>query len=185
LDISLDVRVELGQVKMMVNDLLKLGQGSVIDLKKPVGEQLDIYIGDKLIARGEVVVADEKLGIRVTDIVEPCRAGSLPGLKESGVMDGITGFDFIGSGVKAVAALCFVLALMVLLLAAMKKMTFYRQRGQKDLMIRRISSMPLSAKERIDVVEVSGQRLVLGVAQSGNQPAPETSGRGGGKGESR
>jgi flagellar motor switch protein FliN/FliY len=71
LDISLDVRVELGQVKMMVSDLLQLGQGSVIDLKKPVGEQLDIYIGDKLIARGEVVVADEKLGIRVTDIVSP------------------------------------------------------------------------------------------------------------------
>jgi flagellar motor switch protein FliN len=71
LDISLDVRVELGQVKMMVNDLLQLGQGSVIDLKKPVGEQLDIYIGDKLIARGEVVVADEKLGIRVTDIASP------------------------------------------------------------------------------------------------------------------
>jgi flagellar biogenesis protein FliO len=82
-------------------------------------------------------------------------------------MDGIVGFDFIGSGVKAVAAFCFVLALTVLLLAAMKKMTFYRQRGQKDLMIRRISSMPLSAKERIDVVEVSGQRLVLGVAQTG------------------
>lgn len=71
LDIPLDVRVELGQVKMLVTDLLQLGQGSVIDLKKPVGEQLDIYIGDKLIARGEVVVADEKLGIRVTDIVSP------------------------------------------------------------------------------------------------------------------
>lgn len=71
LDIPLEVRVELGQVKMLVSDLLQLGQGSVIDLKKPVGEQLDIYIGDKLIARGEVVVADEKLGIRVTDIVSP------------------------------------------------------------------------------------------------------------------
>jgi len=71
LDISLDVRVELGQVKMLVSDLLRLGQGSVVDLKKPVGEQLDIYIGDKLIARGDVVVADEKLGIRVTDIVSP------------------------------------------------------------------------------------------------------------------
>ena len=82
-------------------------------------------------------------------------------------MDGIMGFDFIGSGVKAIAALCFVLALMVLLLIAMKRVTFYRQRGQKDLMIRRVSSMPLSAKERIEVVEISGQRLVLGVAQAG------------------
>ena len=71
LDIPLEVKVELGQVKMLVNDLLHLGQGSVIDLKKPIGEQMDIYIGDKLIARGEAVVADEKLGIRVTDIVSP------------------------------------------------------------------------------------------------------------------
>lgn len=71
LDIPLDVRVELGQVKIQVNELLHLGQGSVIDLKKPVGEQLDVYIGDKLIARGEAVVADEKLGVRLTDIVSP------------------------------------------------------------------------------------------------------------------
>lgn len=82
-------------------------------------------------------------------------------------MDGITGLDFIGSGAKAVASLCFVLALIVAVLVAMKKVTFYRQRGNKDLMIRRISSMPLSARERIEVVEVSGQRLVLGVAQAG------------------
>lgn len=71
LDIPLDVRVELGQVKIQINELLQLGQGSVIDLKKPVGEQLDVYIGDKLIARGEAVVAEEKLGIRLTDIVSP------------------------------------------------------------------------------------------------------------------
>jgi flagellar motor switch protein FliN/FliY len=71
MDIPLDVRVELGQVKIMVNELLHLGQGSVIDLKKPVGEPLDIFIGDKLIARGEAVVAEDKLGIRLTDIVSP------------------------------------------------------------------------------------------------------------------
>jgi flagellar motor switch protein FliN/FliY len=71
LDIPLEVRVELGQVKILVNELLQLGQGSVIDLKKPVGEQMDIFIGDKLIARGEAVVADDKLGIRLTDIVSP------------------------------------------------------------------------------------------------------------------
>jgi flagellar biogenesis protein FliO len=82
-------------------------------------------------------------------------------------MEGITGFDFIGSGAKALAALCVVLALAVLVLVAMKKVVFYRQAGKKEAMIRRLSSMPLSAKERIDVVEVSGQRLVLGVAQGG------------------
>jgi flagellar motor switch protein FliN/FliY len=71
LDIPLQVSVELGKVKMLVNDLLQLGQGSIIALEKPVGERLEIYISDKLIARGEVVVADERFGIRVTDIVSP------------------------------------------------------------------------------------------------------------------
>ncbi len=69
LDIPLDVSVELGKVRMLVNNLLQLGQGSIIELDKPVGEPLEIYINNKLIARGEVVVVEEKFGIRVTDIV--------------------------------------------------------------------------------------------------------------------
>ena len=71
LDIPLDVSVELGKVKMLVNDLLQLGQGSIIPLSKPVGDPLEIYINNKLIAKGEVVVVDEKFGIRVTDIISP------------------------------------------------------------------------------------------------------------------
>lgn len=71
LDIPLDVSVELGRVKMLVNDLLQLGQGSIIELDKAVGEPLEIYINNKLTARGEVVVVDEKFGIRVTDIISP------------------------------------------------------------------------------------------------------------------
>lgn len=71
LDIPLQVRAELGQVKMLVNDLLQLGQGSILELNKRVGDQLDVYVSDKLVARGEVVVVDEKFGIRLTDIVSP------------------------------------------------------------------------------------------------------------------
>jgi flagellar motor switch protein FliN/FliY len=71
LDIPLDISVELGRVKMIVNDLLQLGQGSVIELNKSAGEPVEIYINNKLIARGEVVVVDEKFGIRVTDIISP------------------------------------------------------------------------------------------------------------------
>ena len=71
LDIPLNISVELGKVKMLVNDLLQLGQGSIIDLSKPAGEPLEIYVNGKLVARGEVVVVDEKYGIRVTDIVSP------------------------------------------------------------------------------------------------------------------
>ncbi len=71
LDIPLIVTVELGRTKMMINDLLQLGQGSVIELSKLVGEPLEILVNEKLVARGEVVVVNEKFGVRLTDIVSP------------------------------------------------------------------------------------------------------------------
>ncbi|MBG0780055.1 MAG: flagellar motor switch protein FliN [Desulfotignum balticum] len=71
LDIPLELTVELGRTKMLVNNLLQLGQGSVIDLDKAAGETLDIRVNGKLVARGEVVVVEEKYGIRVTDIASP------------------------------------------------------------------------------------------------------------------
>jgi len=71
LDIPLDISVELGKVKMPVNELLRLGQGSIIELAKSVGEPLDIYVNNKLVAKGEVVILDEKFGIRVADIINP------------------------------------------------------------------------------------------------------------------
>ena len=71
LDIPLDISVELGKVKMPINKLLKLGHGSIVELTKPVGEPLDIYVNNKLIAKGEVVVLDDKFGIRVADIINP------------------------------------------------------------------------------------------------------------------
>lgn len=71
LDIPLDVTVELGNAKMPVNELLQLGQGSIVELTKPVGDHLDIYVNNKLIAKGEVVIVDEKFGIRVADIINP------------------------------------------------------------------------------------------------------------------
>jgi flagellar motor switch protein FliN/FliY len=71
LDLPLDVTVELGKVTMPVNELLQLGRGSILELTKPVGEPLDIYINKKLIAKGEVVILDDKFGIRVADIINP------------------------------------------------------------------------------------------------------------------
>lgn len=71
LDLPLDVSVELGKVKIPVNELLQLGRGSILELTKPVGEPLDIYINNKLIAKGEVVILDDKFGIRVADIINP------------------------------------------------------------------------------------------------------------------
>ncbi|NCN40430.1 flagellar motor switch protein FliN [bacterium] len=71
LDIPLKVSVELGRTRMLVNDLLQLGQGSVIELSKLAGEPLEVLVNEKLVARGEVVVVNEKFGIRLTDIISP------------------------------------------------------------------------------------------------------------------
>ncbi len=71
LDIPLELSVELGKTKMLINDLLQLGQGSVIELNKLAGEPLEIFINRKLVARGEVVVVNEKFGVRLTDIISP------------------------------------------------------------------------------------------------------------------
>lgn len=69
LDIPLRVTVELGRTKMPVSELLNLGQGSVIELNKLAGEPMEVFVNDKLIARGEAVVVNEKFGVRLTDII--------------------------------------------------------------------------------------------------------------------
>ena len=71
LDIPLEITVELGRTNMLINDLLKLGQGTVVELSKTAGETLDILANQKLIARGEVVVTNEKYGVRFTEIISP------------------------------------------------------------------------------------------------------------------
>jgi flagellar motor switch protein FliN len=71
LDIPLLISVELGRTRMLINDLLQLGQGSVVELEKLAGEPMEIYVNSRLIARGEVVVVNEKFGVRLTDIVSP------------------------------------------------------------------------------------------------------------------
>lgn len=71
LDIPLRVSVELGRTKMPVSELLNLTQGSVIELSKLAGEPLEVLVNDKLIAKGEAVVVNEKFGVRLTDIISP------------------------------------------------------------------------------------------------------------------
>jgi flagellar motor switch protein FliN/FliY len=71
LDIPLEISVELGRTQMLVNELLRLGQGSIVELAKLADEPMDIYVNRKLFARGEVVVVNEKFGIRLTDIISP------------------------------------------------------------------------------------------------------------------
>ncbi len=69
LDIPLTLTVELGRSRMLINELLQLGQGSVVELQKIAGEPMDIFVNNRLIARGEVVVVNEKFGVRLTDII--------------------------------------------------------------------------------------------------------------------
>lgn len=69
LDIPLEISAEIGRTKMLIRDLLKLNQGSIIELEKFAGEPVEIYVNGKLMARGEVVVVNEKFGVRITEII--------------------------------------------------------------------------------------------------------------------
>ncbi|GMU63581.1 MAG: hypothetical protein AMXMBFR34_53440 [Myxococcaceae bacterium] len=69
MDVPLEVMVQLGRTRMTIHELLSLGPGSVVELDKVAGEPLDIIINDRLVARGEAVVVNDKFGVRITDIV--------------------------------------------------------------------------------------------------------------------
>ena len=69
LDLSLPVSVELGRTNMLVQEILRLGRGSVIQLERLAGEPIDIYVGNRRFAEGEVVVLGEQFGVRITRIV--------------------------------------------------------------------------------------------------------------------
>jgi len=71
LDIPVTITVELGRTSMLIKDLLQLGQGSVVELSKMAGEPMEILVNDQLVARGEVVVSNDRFGVRLIDIVSP------------------------------------------------------------------------------------------------------------------
>ena len=69
LDLPLEVSVRLGKTKILIRDLLRLDKNSVLELQQSADDPLDIVVNDRVLARGEVVVIDDRLGIRITDIV--------------------------------------------------------------------------------------------------------------------
>jgi flagellar motor switch protein FliN/FliY len=75
-DVSVNISAVLGQADMPVNQLLKLGRGAVVELDRKVGEAIDIYVNNKLIARGEVMVVGEHLGITMTEIIKSDKSQS-------------------------------------------------------------------------------------------------------------
>ena len=69
-DVPVNISAVLGKAHLSVAQLLKLGQGSVLELDRKVGEAIDIYVNNRLVARGEVVVVDERLGVTMTEIIK-------------------------------------------------------------------------------------------------------------------
>lgn len=69
-DIPVKVSAVLGKSTMQVNQLLKLGRGAVVELDRKVGEAIDIYVNNRLVARGEVVVVEDRLGVTMTEIIK-------------------------------------------------------------------------------------------------------------------
>lgn len=73
-DIPVQVSAVLGKATMQVNQLLKLGRGAVVELDRKVGEAIDIYVNNRLVARGEVVVVEDRLGVTMTEIIKTDRS---------------------------------------------------------------------------------------------------------------
>ena len=69
-DIPVQVQAVLGKATMQVSQLLKLGRGAVVELDRKVGEAIDIYVNDRLVARGEVVLVEDRLGVTMTEIIK-------------------------------------------------------------------------------------------------------------------
>ncbi len=73
-DVPVQVSAVLGKTRMEVSQLLKLGRGAVVELDRKVGEAIDIYVNNRLVARGEVVVVEERLGVTMTEIIKTDRS---------------------------------------------------------------------------------------------------------------
>ena len=68
-DVDLNVKIELGRCRMLVDDVLKLGEGAVVELDKLAGDPVDVYVNDRLVARGEVLVLNDNFCVRISDIL--------------------------------------------------------------------------------------------------------------------
>jgi flagellar motor switch protein FliN/FliY len=75
MDVVLQLSVELGRTQMSVRQVLDIQKGSVVELNRIAGDVVDVYVNEHLIARGEVVVVDDKFGVRITELVSPTKIG--------------------------------------------------------------------------------------------------------------
>jgi flagellar motor switch protein FliN/FliY len=72
-DVELTVKIELGRVRMRLDEVLRLGQGAVVELDRLAGDPVDVFVNDRLVARGEVVVLNDKFAVRLTEVVSPIK----------------------------------------------------------------------------------------------------------------
>ena len=72
-DVELTVKIELGRTRMRLEDVLRLGQGALVELDRHAGDPVDVFVNDRLVARGEVVVLNEKFAVRLTEVVSPIK----------------------------------------------------------------------------------------------------------------
>ena len=70
MDVALEVRVELGRVDLPIREILELSSGSIVDMKRMIGEPVEVFVNDKLLAKGEIVVLEDVLGVRITQILK-------------------------------------------------------------------------------------------------------------------
>jgi len=68
-DVPVQISVVLGKTSMQLSQLLKLGRGAVIELERAVGEPIDVYVNNKMVAKGEIVIVDNKIGVTLTEVV--------------------------------------------------------------------------------------------------------------------
>lgn len=73
-DVPVQVSVVLGSTKMPLNSILKLGRGAVIELERTVGDPIDVYVNNKIVAKGEIVIVEDKIGVTLTEVVANERA---------------------------------------------------------------------------------------------------------------
>ncbi|HAR95627.1 MAG TPA: flagellar motor switch protein FliN [Deltaproteobacteria bacterium] len=71
LDVSVEISVEIGRTKMTIGELVSLSKGAIIELNKTAGEAVEIYVNERLLGRGEIIVVNERLGIRMAEIAAP------------------------------------------------------------------------------------------------------------------
>lgn len=72
-DVELTVKIELGRTRMRLDEVLRLGQGAVVELDRLAGDPVDVFVNDRLVARGDVIVLNEKFAVRLTEVVSPIK----------------------------------------------------------------------------------------------------------------